>query len=384
MRVAINTRFLLFDQLEGIGTFSHEVIKRLVEWHPEHEFIFIFDRAWHPSFCYAENVVPVKVFPPARHPFLFYWWFEWSVPKVLKRQQADVFFSPDGYLSLSSTVPQIPVFHDLAFEHYPNDVPYLASKHYRYFFPKYASKASKLLTVSEFSKADISKQYGTSPYDIEVVYNGASEAFKPLSGSALSEVRDAYSSGKPYFLYVGALHQRKNILRLLKAYSKYIDVCEGVGSEIKNLLIVGRKAWGNQEMEAYFESNLSLQKHVSFTGRLELSELAKVTAAAYVHINVSYFEGFGIPILESMKCKVPVITSKGTSMEEVGGRAVVLVDPFDIESIADGLISIDANPTERERLAALCTKESSRFSWDITANKVWQQIEEVVARSKKF
>lgn len=383
MRVAVNTRFLLSGRLEGIGTFTHEVLKRLVKWYPEHEFIFIFDRPWHSEFCYGENVIPVEAFPQARHPFLFYWWFEWSVPRILKKYKADVFFSPDGYLSLRSDTPQVPVFHDLAFEHYPDNVPFLASKHYRYFFPKYGAKADKLLTVSEFSKADIISQYQVDSEKIEVVYNGANECYRPLDEGEIIATRKKYAQGNAYFLYVGALHQRKNIVRLLKAYDQYLHWAIDAKEPIKELLIVGRKAWGNQEMESYFDANLILQQHVVFTGRLELTDLAMVMGAAYVHVNVSYFEGFGIPILESMKCDIPAITSQNTSMEEVGGAAVRLVDPFKVESIAEALTFLHSQPEERNRLASLCRSESERFSWDLTAKKVWKQIEEVATNKKQ-
>ncbi|MGB0431891.1 MAG: glycosyltransferase family 1 protein, partial [Bacteroidia bacterium] len=100
MRIAVNARFLLHGQLEGIGTFSHEVLQRVVKLHPQHEFIFLFDRPYHESFIYADNVKPVVLFPPARHPVLFVWWFEFSVAMAIKKYKADLFFSPDGYLSL--------------------------------------------------------------------------------------------------------------------------------------------------------------------------------------------------------------------------------------------------------------------------------------------
>ncbi|MBI1185687.1 glycosyltransferase [bacterium] len=377
MRIAINTRFLLHGQLEGIGTFSHEVLQRLVLQHPEHQFIFLFDRPWHPSFIYAQNVEPHRIFPPARHPFLFVWWFEFSLPRILKKTKADLFFSPDAYLSLRSPVPQIPVFHDLAFEHYPGDVPLLASKHYRYFFPRYAQKAARILTVSQFSKNDIMETYGIDPLKIEVVYNGANEAYKPLSQAAIQAVKDEFSGGSDYFLYVGALHQRKNITRLLKAFLLYLQRCEAAGKQALKLLIVGRKAWGNSEMEAVYEQHAELQNAVSFTGRLPLQQLCRLMASAWYHVNVSYFEGFGIPILESMKCGVPVITSKNTPMVEVATDAALQVDPFEVESIASALWRATTDHKQRDSLAGKSLTRAADFSWDKTANLVWKNILEL-------
>ena len=375
MRIAVNTRFLLHNRLEGIGTFSHQVLQRLVRQHPEHEFIFIFDRKWHEEFIYAENVIPVQLFPQARHPLLFYWWFEWSVPKVLKQLKADFFFSPDGYLSLRAQIPQFPVFHDLAFEHYPEDVPGLASRHYRYYFPRYAKRAERLLTVSQFSKNDIVEQYGLAKDKIDVVYNAAGDHFAPINATEAKKVKEVLSNGKEYFLYVGALHQRKNITRLLKAYLKYLDYCHANQIVPKELLIVGRKAWGTQEMETVYEQNPALQEHVKFTGRLSDEELVRVTAAAYCHINVSYFEGFGIPILESLKCNVPVITSQNTPMAKMSGEAALLVDPFNTGEIADAMVSMEANPALRHERMAHCARIATQYSWQKTANLVWASFE---------
>jgi glycosyltransferase involved in cell wall biosynthesis len=366
MRIAVNARFLLHGQLEGIGTFSHEVLQRVVKQHPEHEFIFFFDRPYHESFVYAKNVKPVVLFPPARHPFLFVWWFEFSIAKAIKKHKADLFFSPDGYLSLRSKVPQIPVFHDLAFEHYPDDVPYLAAKHYRYFFPRYAKRAKKILTVSEFSKTDIRKQYDVKQDKIQVVYNGANSIYKPVDDSKREEIKAKYTQGEEYFLYVGALHQRKNITRLLQAYEQYAKQ----NQEPKRLLIVGRKAWGNAEMESTYTQSDLLQKMVSFTRHLQLEALSEIMASAWYHVNVSYFEGFGIPILESMKCEVPVITSQGTSMVEVAGDACIKVDPFSVESIAKGLSQAHGNSELRNDLIQKAKISSHRFSWEKTASLV--------------
>ena len=132
MKIAINTRFLLPNKLEGIGWFSYEVLKRWVAWHPEHEFIFIFDRKYDERFIFDKNVTPVVAFPPARHPFLFYLWFEWALPTVFAKHKVDAFMSPDGFMSLRSKVPTQLVIHDIAWKHFPEQVPYWYRKHYEY------------------------------------------------------------------------------------------------------------------------------------------------------------------------------------------------------------------------------------------------------------
>src|SRR5690606_7224010 len=117
MRIAVNTRLLLKGKLEGIGWFTYQTLERIVKQHPEHEFIFFFDRPYDRSFVFASNVTPVVLSPQARHPVLFYLWFELGIPRLLRKYKADLFLSPDGFSSLSTKVPTCLVIHDLAFEH---------------------------------------------------------------------------------------------------------------------------------------------------------------------------------------------------------------------------------------------------------------------------
>ena len=149
--------------MEGIGWVTYEVFSRIVRAHPEHEFIFFFDRPFSKEFIFYKNVTPVVLFPQARHPILFNIWFDYSISKAIKKYQIDLFISPDGMLSLKSKIPQITVIHDLNFEHYPEDLPSNVSKYYSKRFPKFAKKANQIITVSEFSKQDICKQYMIDP-----------------------------------------------------------------------------------------------------------------------------------------------------------------------------------------------------------------------------
>ena len=366
MRIAVNTRFLLKNQLEGIGWFTYEVVKRLVINHPEHEFVFLFDRPYDASFIFADNAKPVVVAPPARHPVLWYLWFEWAIPRVLKKKKIDLFFSPDGYTSLSTKVPSVVVLHDLAFIHHPEDVKGLVSKYYNYFTPKFAHKATRLLTVSEFTKHDIVKQYGIDASKIDVVYNGVNDVFHSFSEEKQQKIRDKYTDGAPYFIYIGALHPRKNIKRLFEAF----DLFKKETKSPTKLLVVGRKAWSVEAIEQAYNS-MTYKEEVVFTGRLETKELIKALSAAKALTYVPYFEGFGIPIIEAQKCGVAVITSNVSSMPEVANGSAQLVNPFEVEAIKEGLIAVDQNEAFRQELIEKGTENVQRFSWDATAEKVW-------------
>ena len=157
MIIAVNTRILQKNKMEGIGNFCFESFRRITVNHPEHEFIFIFDRPFDESFIFSSNITPVIVPPAARHPLLWYLWYEYALPRLFKRIKPDLFIAPEGYISLKSKVRSLAVMHDINFEHYPNDLPFFYRKFLRHYFPKYAREAARIVTVSEFSKNDIIK-----------------------------------------------------------------------------------------------------------------------------------------------------------------------------------------------------------------------------------
>ena len=369
MKIAVNTRLLLKDKLEGIGWVAYECLRRMVISHPEVEFHFIFDREPDPKFIFADNVKPVVLFPPARHPFLYIAFFEFAVARYLRKIKADLYLSPDGYLSLRSKVKQIAVFHDLNFEHFPQDFPKIHLWHYKKFFPKYARKADKIITVSEFSKKDICECYGINPDKIEVAYNGANEIFSPVSEDVKKEIRDKYTEGNPYFMFVGSLHPRKNLARLFTSF----DLFKKRNNNDIKLLIVGSKRWWTEPIKNAYEA-MTHKDDVIFVGRLSAEDLQFVTASALASVYVSYFEGFGIPIVEAFKCDTPVITSNVTSMPEVANDAALLVDPFNEESIADAMEKI-LDEEVRKDLIEKGRIRRQDFSWDKAAEIWWKVLE---------
>jgi glycosyltransferase involved in cell wall biosynthesis len=261
------------------------------------------------------------------------------------------------------------VIHDLNFEHYPKDLSFTVRKYYKYFFPRFARKASRIATVSEFSKNDIVKTYGIDPSKIDVVYNGCNTSYVPVSDEIKKLTRNKYSQDKDFFLFVGALHPRKNIARLFEAFDKFR---KSSGSDVK-LLIVGAKYYWTKEIRVSYE-NMQFKNEVIFTGRLNSEELNKVLGSALALTYVPYFEGFGIPILEAFNCQTPVITSNITSMPEVAADAAFLVDPFSVDSIAEGLLQIHRQPELRHSLIEKGKLRSKNFSWDKTADALWESV----------
>jgi glycosyltransferase involved in cell wall biosynthesis len=373
MKIVVNTRLLITKQLNGIGWFTYHTLKRIVKWHPEHQFVFLFDRKFDENYIFGPNVIPEIIFPPARHPLLWYLWFEHAIVNKVRKHNPTLFYSPDGYLSLKiKDIPSLPVIHDINFHHDEKGVPYFDGIFWRYYFPKYARMASRILTVSEFSKNDIASYYNIPHSMIDVAYNGANEVFKPISHAEKIDIKKKYAKGEDYFLYVGVLVPRKNISRMIQAFDRFK---ESSGSPIK-LLIVGDKLFFTQEMKKVYDSS-EYKVDIIFTGRLEQDQLKMVMGAALSLILVSCFEGFGIPIVEAMYADVPVITSNTSSMPEIAKDAALLVDPYSIDSIKEAMLIISSNEKLREDLIVKGRSQRLKFNWDNSAKTIWNSIEKV-------
>jgi len=373
MRIAVNTRFLIQDKLEGIGWFTHEVLRRLVTQHPEHEFIFFFDRPYSPEFIFSENVTPVVLFPPARHPVLFVWWFEWSVARALKKYRADVFLSPDNFCALRTDVPTVLVVHDLAFVHYPEQVRQRDLWYYRFFMPRFLRKAAQVVTVSLFTKKDIIRQYQIPDEKISVACNGCREVFQPVTKTVRQAVRAQYSEGQAYFFYIGAVHPRKNVHRLIQAFS----IFKKQTSSPFKLLIAGRFSWQTGKVRTAYEQS-DFQNDIHFLGYVPDEELPKLLGAAFALTYVSLFEGFGVPLLEAMHCEVPIVSSNISSLPEVAGEAALLVDPKNPDAIATAMQQLYDNETLRQELIAKGRERRERFSWQQATNVIWTAIDNAV------
>jgi glycosyltransferase involved in cell wall biosynthesis len=369
LKIAVNTRLLLKDQIDGIGQFTFESFKHIVRNNPTTDFVFIFDREPHPDFIFEKNIEVKVIGPQARHPLLYKVWYQYSLHRLLKRINADIFIGTDGMIPLKTRTKTLNVIHDLNFEQHPEHLPLSLRRFYCKYFPKFAQKASRIATVSEFSKKDIINKYKIDDAKIDVVYNGSNENFKPISEEEITKIQSQYSQGKPFFLFVGTLHPRKNLINLFKAFDNFKSKSN---SDFK-LIIVGKKMWWTKEIKTAY-SQLKFIDDIVFTGRVNENELYKITASAYALTYVPIFEGFGIPLVEAMSCGVPIITSNVTSMPEVVEEAGILVDPFSIDDIAEAMLKIASDKNLRNELAQKSKVQAKKFSWEKTANLLWDSI----------
>ena len=368
MKIAVNCWVLRNKQLDGIGYFVVNALPLMIKNHPEVTFILLCDKNFKEAYFEFPNVVIRRVFPPYRHPLLYIFYFECILPVLLSIWKPDIFLSMDGFLSLFSRVRQVPVIYDLNFEHYPENIALKNRLYFRFFFHRFARKAARIATISEYSKNDISQTYGIPGGKIDNVSCGIKFSMNGLNEAEKNLVRQKYASGHNYFLFVGSMHPRKNLPRMIKAFEEFKGRTK---SELK-LLISGVLLWNKSELLNAYEAS-PYKEDILFAGRLSDEELKKVLCAAQALIFVPLFEGFGLPIVEAFEAGVPVLTSGVTSLPEVGGDAVLYADPFSIESIAAGMEKLYYNRDGlSQHLVSRGNERKKQFTWEGTAVLLWE------------
>lgn len=367
MRVAINCRNLSPEKLEGFGTYTSEVCSRLIAQNPSVEFLLLYDRIPKHPLPPLKNVRSKILGPATRHPLLYWFWFEYRIPRILKQEKIDLFFSPDGYNSLRSNVPSLITVHDLNFVHNPQDLPFLLRAYLRSFFPRFVKKAKHVITVSEYSKKDIIQSYRTSEDKLSVIYNAPKADYSPLDEVTKQRIRDKWTQGKSYFLFVGSLHPRKNVQRLIDAYGKLNQ------SDVE-LVIVGGKMWKDHKLIL----PETKKDQIRFLGYLPSKDVADLMGSALALTYVPYFEGFGIPLVEAMACGTPILAANSTCLPEIAGEAAIFCDPMNVEDINAGMQKIMGDEALRNELSTNGLNRVRTFNWDKAAEKTWNAIQQVL------
>lgn len=372
MKVAVNCWILRNKELDGIGYFTINAVSRMIRDNPGTHFQILCDKKIKEAYFDFENVSKHHIFPPFRHPLLYFFYMELVLPFFLWKYQPNVFLSVDGILSLLSPCKQVAIIHDINFEHNPKDLKLKNRIYYRFFFKRFAHKAKRIATVSDYSKSDIARYYKIDPSTIDNVSCASGGQFRPHSLKEVSIVRNKWSGDKPYFFFVGSMHPRKNIQRLIAAFNIFKLETQ---ADCK-LLLGGSILWsGSAITEVYINS--AFREDIIFTGRLSETDLQSLLGSALALTFVPVFEGFGMPLVEAMECGIPIICSNITSLPEVAGDAAITVDPYDIDAIASAMKQVYVDPELRKQLIERGYKQKKHFSWDKTSKLLWETIQKV-------
>lgn len=366
LHIAVNTRLMMPDRLEGIGMVTHEVMRRIVATHPGDRFDYYFDRPSDPAFHHGPNVSSHVFYPPTRLPVLIRYWLDGPVKRHILRQGADVFFSPDGFVPIRLQVPKVAMVHDVAFLRFPGHLPGRIRRFYKTWMPRFVKAADHVVTVSEFSRREILDAYDLPPEKVSVVLNGCSADYRPLSPEERQAARDHYAEGRPYFVFLGAIHPRKNLLTLVQGFEHFL---RETGEDVR-LVIAGRPSWHTGDFFDRLEKS-PFRSKINLPGYVPTLEATRLVGGSEAMVYPSWYEGFGLPLLEAMAAGVPVISADAASLPEVAGDAALLFDPSDAEALAEGLRRVCSEQDLRQDLIRKGHLRREQFSWDTAAGQLY-------------
>ncbi|WP_459201917.1 glycosyltransferase family 4 protein [Methanococcus sp. CF] len=242
---------------------------------------------------------------------------------------------------------------------------------YRLLLPKTLESADKIIAVSENTKNDLINHFKIPPNKIKVIYNAADKTFAKLNEIEISDIKKKYAINYSFILYVGGLAAHKNIIRLIEAY----NILKKLGVTHK-LVLAGVKRYKYKEIFETIEK-LNLQNDVIFTGYVPDEDLPGLYNAADLFVYPSLYEGFGIPPLEAMQCGTPVITSNTSSLPEVVGDAGIMVNPYDVDELANKMYEVLTNEYLRKEMSKKGLERAKLFSWKKCAEEHIKVYEEV-------
>ena len=367
MRIGINTLVAVPSQIGGAQTYLRKLIESVAKIDKLNQY-FLFVAPWNKDlFCVRQkNFKQIMCSIPRRFLAIRVLYEQTMLPFLAWKNGIDVLHSPASVSPFVLPCPSVLTMHDVA----PLVLPDLTPPIFRYYwnitFKVSARVAGPIITVSHSAKKDLVELLGIPEEKIEVIYHGSepeTPELKEESYLRLAQKED--KSNAPYILWVGRMYAHKNLLRLLYAYNKLITTYQGMKHQ---LVLCGMKAWGYPSF-AKSVQDLSLQDKVVLKGYVSDDELKQMYSNSNLFVFPSLIEGFGFPILEAMSRGVPVITSNYGAMAEIAGDAALLVDPYDIDEIAEAMYKVLTDENLRKDLIKKGLERVSQFSWEKTARE---------------
>ena len=303
-----------------------------------------------------------------------YWDF-FLLPKILHKLNVDAAIFPKNVIPFFIGCCSYVIIHDLAyFDRRLNAYPLPDTIYMRTLIPQSVRRATAVFAVSENTKKDIIHYTGCDPEKITVTYEAADKIYRPISDvSSLSQVKQKYNLPDDFIMYVGSLSPRKNIIRLLKAFSR-------LRTRIPhNLVLTGSKSWKDASVHQTIH-HLGLADRIKQLGFVEHEEMPALYNLAGVYVYPSLYEGFGLPVLEAMQCGCPVVASNASSIPEVAGNAAILVNALNTPSIAEAIYRVLTDPELREELVRSGFQQAKKFSWDQCANTMLKIIRQSIVK----
>lgn len=364
MRIGFDAKRAFFNR-SGLGNYSRFIIQSLVKFHTEFEY-FLYTPKKKNSIDFLPGSEKTYVVEPVRflNKMFSSYWRSIALAKDMVIDGIDVFHGLSGEIPKNiakTNIKSVVTIHDLIFLRYPELYNPIDRKIYENKFRFACSNADRIIAISDQTKQDIISYFGTNEDKIEVIYQSCDEKFQmEVSLEKKQEIAKKYQLPDKYLLYVGTIEKRKNLLSVVKAiHHGKIDV---------PLIVVGKKTNYFNEVSDFIQDNLI--ENIIFLQGVPNEDLPAIYQMAQMFIYPSVFEGFGIPILEALFSKIPVITSKGSCFPEAGGPSSIYVSPDNPEEISVAINNVLTDSTLRTKMIAEGIKHANNFSHETLTNQL--------------
>jgi glycosyltransferase involved in cell wall biosynthesis len=370
MKIAVMLRTLDLDQ--GISIYARNLMKSLLKIDRDNQYYFLYSKPQYlGSFGTHANLEEIVV--PTRTKLL---WDQVGVPLAARRLKADIIFSTKFSVPLLSRAKSMLVLHGSEWYVHPEFYSRLDILYNRVFFPIYCNKAAAISSVSRTSADDIIRFLGLRPEKVHVIHSAISEHFRRVTDPAeLARCKAQYRLPDRYILFVGKIYPGKNFANIVRAFK---SIRERIGDDVK-LVSVGDLRWDYQP-ELALVKELGLEKDVLFTGWVDQEDLPAIYSLAEVFLFPSFYEGFGIPILEAMACGCPVVTASTGACPEIADAAALFADPRQPGDIAEKVVRVVEDQALAARLVASGLERAKDFSWDLAAARTLDVFRSMVAQ----
>jgi len=371
VRVGIMLRTL--DEKGGVGVYTRNLLRTLLELGERHEFVLFYRNADHVGeFDGRANVHEQVIRAPNKAV-----WDQLAIPRACRRHEIDVLLHPKFTLPLATSVPSVMVLHgadwflpDAARFYSRADRAYM-----RVFMPLYLRKAAAVISVSQLTTDDFERIFRLPPGKVRTVYFGPADQFRSVPDAArCEEVRRKYGLPERFILTLAKLKgdERKNLRGIFGAYQR-------IHGSVPHKLVIGGLGCERFRVDYHLPSD-GWGGDVIFPGYLDQADLPAVYRLSELFLYPSNQEAFPIPLTEAMACGVPIVTSRVNGLQEIAGDAAVLVDPRDPDDIAAGVRRVFADPGLRARLSAAGLERSQQFSWEACGRRTLEILESVGRR----
>ncbi len=368
MRIGIDASRATAARRTGTENYSLHLIRALLALDGPHEFRLYFNQPPPPDLFPVDVEQRVIPFPRL--------WTHVRLSWEMARQAPDLLFVPSHVLPLIHPRRSVVTVHDLGYHYYPETHTLSQNLYLRASTRFNARAAARVVADSEATRRDLMRYYGTPGDKISVVYPGRDESLAPVRDAALlAAVRERYGLRGSYLLYVGTLHPRKNLARLVQAFGALLGSATELPPDLL-LVLAGKKGWLYDDILAEVR-RLGLGGRVILTGYVPDEDLAALLSGARAFVYPSLYEGFGLPVLEAMACGTPVVCSDAASLPEVAGDAALTVAPLDTEALAAALARILTDTALRQSLIERGFQQTTRFSWHRCAQETMAVLEDV-------